>query len=103
MHTGCPGCGTLLQTARKIVADTGGTLQGSGGIRDVLGDLAAGDLIRQLVIICITACHVVVDGDNLSLVGLGVLAELNSLSGYRVALGELNLGSEDQILGRSCP
>ena len=26
----------------KIVADTGGALQGSGGIRDVLGDLAAG-------------------------------------------------------------
>ena len=78
-------------------------LQGSGGIRDVLGDLAAGDLIRQLVIISITACHVVVDGDNLSLVGLGVLAELSSLSGYRVALGELNLGSGDQIRGRSCP
>ena len=83
----------------EIVADTSGALQGSGGIRDVLGDLAAGDLIRQLVIISITACHVVVDGDNLSLIGLGVLAELSSLSGYRVALGELNFGSGDQIRG----
>ena len=59
----------------KIVADTGGTLQGNGGIRDVLDDLAAGDLIRQLVIISITACHIVVDGDTLA---SSVLAFLQS-------------------------
>ena len=85
------------EQGREIVAHAGGAVQGSGGIRDVLGDLAAGDLICQLVIIGVTVCHVVVDGDDLFLVGLCVLAELGSLGGNSVALGELNVRGGDEV------
>ena len=85
------------EQGREIVAHAGGAVQGSGGIRDVLGDLAAGDLICQLVIIGVTVCHVVVDGDDLFLVGLCVLAELSSLGGNSVALGELNVRGGDEV------
>ena len=57
--------------------------------------LAAGDLIRQLVINRYKrlAYYVVVDGDNLSLVGLGVLAELQQLLADTMSpLEKLNLG-----------
>ena len=35
------------EQGKEIVAHAGGAVQGSGGIRDVLGDLAAGDQERK--------------------------------------------------------
>ena len=99
------GAGDVLAAAHggkqrgKVIADALGAAEGRGGAGDVALHLAGGDPVGQGLVVGVAAGDEVVDGHDLLLVGLGVLAQLGGLGRHGVAGGEGDFTGGDQVGG----